>query len=140
MGKFESFAPLVGRILLAQIFIASGLNKISGWEQTAGYMASKDMPMVPLFLFAAIVLEVGGGISILLGFKAKIGAAALAIFLIPVSLVFHNFWALEGMNQQIQMIMFMKNLAIMGGLILLAAFGAGSYSIDSRTSLSSKTK
>lgn len=133
MGKFERFAPLVGRILLAQIFIASGLNKISGWEQTAGYMASKDMPMVSLFLFVAIVLEVGGGISILLGFKAKIGAIALAIFLIPVSLIFHNFWALEGMNQQIQMVMFMKNLAIMGGLIILAAFGAGSYSIDSKT-------
>lgn len=132
MEKLERFAPLVGRILLAQIFLASGLNKIGAWEQTAGYMASKNMPLVPLFLVAAILFEVGGGLSVALGYKAKLGAAALIIFLIPASLIFHNFWTYQGIEQQVQMIMFMKNLAIMGGLLLVIGLGAGPLSLDSR--------
>lgn len=132
MKHFERFAPLVGRILLAQIFLASGLNKIGAWEQTAGYMASKNMPLVPFFLLMAILVEVGGGLSVALGYKIRLGAAALIVFLIPATLIFHNFWALEGMEQQVQMIMFMKNLAILGGLALLIALGAGPYSLDSR--------
>lgn len=88
----------------------SGLGKISGWEQTAGYMASKGMPLVPLFLVGAIVIGVVRGLSVLLGLKARIGATALLIFIIPASLIFHSFWAYEGMEQQTQMVMFMKNL------------------------------
>ncbi len=132
MEKLERFAPLVGRLLLAQIFLASGLNKIGAWEQTAGYMASKGMPLVPLFLIAAIVFEVAGGLSLALGYKARLGAAALIVFLIPVSLIFHNFWTYEGMEQQVQMAMFMKNLAIMGGLAVVVGRGAGPLSLDSR--------
>jgi putative oxidoreductase len=132
MEKLERYLPLVGRLLLAQIFLASGLNKIGAWEQTAGYMASKGMPLVPLFLIAAIVFEVGGGLSIAIGYKARLGAAALIAFLIPVSLIFHNFWTYEGMERQVQMIMFMKNLAIMGGLAVLAGSGAGPLSLDRR--------
>jgi len=131
MQKLERFAPIVGRILLSLIFVISGLGKIGGWKQTAGYMASKGMPIVPLFLVGAIVIEIVGGLSVLLGIKARIGAAALFVFLIPTTLIFHNFWAYEGMVHQTQMIMFMKNLAIMGGLILVIGFGAGSLSIDS---------
>ncbi len=132
MEKLERFAPLVGRLLLAQIFLASGLNKIGAWEQTAGYMASKGMPLVPLFLIAAIVFEVAGGLSLALGYKVRLGAAALIVFLIPVSLIFHNFWTYEGMERQVQMIMFMKNLAIMGGLAVVVGRGAGPLSLDSR--------
>jgi len=132
METIERYAVLLGRIFLSLIFVMSGFSKIGGWEQTAGYMASKGMPLVPLFLVAAILIEVLGGLSVLLGLKAKIGAAALIVFLIPASLIFHNFWTLEGMEQQIQMIMFMKNIAIIGGLLLVIGLGSGPLSLNNR--------
>jgi len=132
MQKIERFAPLLGRIFLAFIFLMSGLEKIGNWDQTAGYMASKEMPMIPLFLVGAIFLEVLGGLSVLLGWKARVGAAGLLVFLVPTTLIFHNFWALEGMEQQAQMINFLKNLAILGGLFLILGLGPGSLSINDR--------
>jgi putative oxidoreductase len=132
MEKIERFVPLLGRILLSLIFVMSGLSKIGGWEQTSGYMASKGMPMVPIFLLGAIVFEVLGGLTVLLGFKAKLGATALIIFLIPTTFIFHNFWTLEGMERQMQMAMFMKNLSIMGGLLLVVGLGPGPLSFDNR--------
>jgi putative oxidoreductase len=126
------YTPAIGRSLLALIFIASGLGKIGGWEQTAGYMASKGMPLVPLFLAGAIALELLGGLSILLGYKARIGALALMVFLVPATLIFHAFWTYQGMQQQLQMIQFLKNLSIMGGLLLVLAHGAGPLSLDQR--------
>ncbi|MCL6506872.1 MAG: DoxX family protein [Bryobacteraceae bacterium] len=132
MNHLERFTPLAGRILLAQIFLASGLSKVGSWDQTAGYMASRGMPLVPLFLVLAILLEVGGGLSVLLGYKTRLGAALLIVFLVAATLIFHNFWTYPGPEQQIQMIMFMKNLAIMGGLALLVGRGAGPLSLDER--------
>lgn len=132
MERRLCWAPLVGRVCLSAIFLLSGINKIGNWDQTAGYMASKGMPLVPLFLAGAIVFEVAGGLSVLLGYKARVGAALLIVFLIPATLIFHNFWALEGQEQQLQMIMFLKNVAILGGLLLVVGFGAGPMSLDSR--------
>ncbi len=129
MCKLNRFLPLAGRILISQIFLMSGFHKIFAWEQTAGYMASKGMPMIPLFLLGAIVFELAGGLAVLTGFMARTGALLLIIFMIPTTLIFHNFWALEGMDQQIQMIMFMKNLAIMGGLFFVLSFGAGPLAV-----------
>ena len=132
MNAIIRFLPLTGRILITSIFLMSGFGKIADWSGTAGYMASKGMPMVPLFLIGAIVFELGGGLSVLLGFKTRTGATALAIFLVPATLIFHNFWTLDGMEQQMQMAMFMKNFSILGGLLLLMAFGPGPISIDNR--------
>ena len=132
MDRVSRYAPLAGRILLALIFIMSGLNKIGAWDQTVGYMAAKGMPMVPLFLGGAIAFEVLGGLSVLLGFKARLGAAALVVFLVPASIIFHNFWAFEGMEQQTQMVMFLKNVSILGGLLLVIGMGAGPLSVDQR--------
>jgi putative oxidoreductase len=126
------YLPVVGRALLAVIFVASGLGKIGGWEATAGYMASKGLFLIPVLLGATIAIEVLGGLSVILGYKARYGAGALALFLIPVTLIFHNFWAMSGSEAQTQMIMFMKNLSIIGGLVLIAAFGAGPLSLDHR--------
>jgi putative oxidoreductase len=125
--------PVVGRVLLSAIFILSGLMKFIHWNETAGYMASQGMPAVPFFLFLAAAIELLGGLSLLLGFKARAGAALLALYLIPVTLVFHRFWDFQGMDGQQQFIQFMKNLAIMGGLWTVAAFGPGSVSLDART-------
>ena len=130
MNRINGFLPLTGRIFLSAIFLMSGLGKIADWSGTAGYMSSKGMPFASLLLVGAIVFEICGGLSILLGFKTKIGSVALIIFLIPATLVFHNFWALEGMDQQMQMIMFMKNLAILGGLLTIIAHGSGTLALD----------
>jgi len=132
MEGIRRFMPLVGRMLLTLIFLSSAPGHIGSWEQTTGYMASKGMPVVSLALAAAIVLELAGGLSVLLGFKARIGAAALIVFLVPATLIFHNFWAFEGAEQQAQMIHFMKNVAIMGGLLLVIAHGPGALSLDER--------
>lgn len=121
MDRIERYVFAAGRVLLALIFVLSGIGKLTGWSATAGMMASKGMPAVSFFLAMAILFELGGGLSLLTGFKARIGAAALFLFLIPVTLVFHNFWAVQGMEQRMQMINFLKNLSIMGGLLLLAA-------------------
>ena len=133
MQAIEKFAPVIGRILLALIFVMSGFSKITGFEGTAGFMASKGMPLVTLFLIGAIVLEIGGGLSLIAGFKARWGALALIVFTIPATLIFHNFWALEGGEAFTQQIMFMKNLAMMGGLLMVMAFGAGPLSVDARS-------
>ena len=128
----ERIGPLIGRVFLSVIFILAGLGKIGDWSGTAGYMASRGMPAIPLFLTLAIIFEVLGGFSVLLGFKTKIGALALFLFLVPATLIFHNFWTYPEAQQQMQMIMFLKNLAIMGGLLTLAAAGPGPLSIDAR--------
>ena len=133
MQAVEQFGPVVGRILLALIFVMSGFGKITGWEGTAGYMASVGMPMVTLFLIGAIVLEIGGGLSLILGFKARWGALALIVFTIPATVLFHNFWAMEGADAFTNQIMFMKNVAMIGGLLMVMAFGAGPLSIDARS-------
>lgn len=132
MDTINRFSPPLGRLLLSLIFITSGINKILNFSGTAGYMESKGMPLVPLFLTAAIVLELAGGLSLLLGFKARVGALLLIVFLIPTTLIFHNFWALEGADRQMQMIHFMKNLAILGGLLVVFGLGPGPVSLDQK--------
>ncbi len=127
---FDGVVPLIGRVLIALIFLLSGYGKITGWDQTAGFMSAAGMPLVPLFLAGAIAVELLGGLSLLLGIKARVGGAALFLFMIPTTLIFHGFWKLEGPEQHMQMLMFMKNLAIMGGLGFVAAYGSGRYSLD----------
>jgi putative oxidoreductase len=131
-ASVQKYVPLAGRILLSAIFISSGISKIFNWEGTAGYMQAQGMPLSPLFLLGAIGVEIVGGLSVLVGFFARLGALALFLFLIPTTLIFHAFWAVPEAHQQIQMIMFMKNLAIMGGLLMVVAFGAGPVSFDQR--------
>lgn len=121
-GENESpLLTLVGRVLLSGIFLMSGTMKFVAWDQTAQYMAAQHMTMIPLFLASAAIVEIAGGLSLLFGWKAKWGAALLAVYLIPVTLVFHHFWDLTGLEQQTQIAQFMKNLAIMGGLWVVVA-------------------
>jgi len=121
---------LAGRILLSFIFLLAGLMKIMDWEGMSAYMATKHMPAVPFFLTMAILFELGAGSCLLFGYQARSAALALIVFLIPTTLIFHNFWAAHGPEQQNQMQHFLKNLAIMGGLATVVAHGAGSLSID----------
>lgn len=128
----NKFGPLLGRILLALIFLLSGIGKIGGFAGTAGYMASKGLPMVEVLLAITIVIEIGAALMLILGWKAKLGAAALFLWMIPVTILFHNFWAMPADQQMIQQIMFMKNLGLMGGMLYIMAFGSGPLSVDKK--------
>ncbi len=128
----QNTAALAGRILLALIFIISGYGKITGYAGTAGYMASKGLPMVAVLLPLTILVELGGGLLIALGWKARWAAAVIFLFLIPVTLVFHNPAGLDAAQAQQQMINLLKNVSIMGGMLGLFAFGPGGFSLDAR--------
>jgi putative oxidoreductase len=128
--NFQNSAALAGRILLALIFIVSGYGKIGGYAGTAGYMASKGLPMVDVLLPLTILVELGGGLLIAIGWKARWAAAVTFLFLIPVTLVFHNPAGLDVAQAQQQMIQLLKNVSIMGGMLGLLAYGAGRFSID----------
>ena len=120
----RSYVPLLARVLLGLIFVMSGFSKMTGFESTQQYMASHGIPFTAVFLVGAIVVEVLGGLSIILGLWARAGAAALVLFLIPATLIFHTEF-----GQRTQMIMFLKNLSIMGGLLLLMVHGAQEYAL-----------
>lgn len=126
----QQSSALAGRILLALIFIVSGWGKIAGFAGTAGYIASKGMPLPEVMAAGAIAVELLGGIALLVGFKARWAAAAIFLFLIPTTLIFHNPTGLTGQEAQGQMTQLLKNFAIMGGMLMVFAFGAGRYSID----------
>ena len=121
----EKISQFIARVFLGQIFLLSGLFKISGYAGTQGYMEAMGVPGMLLPL--VIALEVGGGLAIIAGWQTRLVAVALAAFTLVAAAIFHN-----NLADQIQMIMFMKNIAITGGFILLAVHGAGGYSFDSR--------
>jgi putative oxidoreductase len=134
--SLEKYGAIPARLLISQIFIFSGVGKIIDPQGTMAQMEGRGMFWIPFFLVAAIVFELAGGFSVLLGYKARLGALALFLFLIPVTLTFHNFWTYPEDQKQQQMIMFMHNLTLMGGLLLLMSYGPGPFSLDRRNSTS----
>jgi putative oxidoreductase len=128
----KTYGPFAGRILLALIFVTSGWGKIGGFEGTVGYIASKGLPLPQLAAAGALVVELVGGILLIVGWQTRWAATALFLFLIPTTLIFHNFWAVDAAQQGMQQIQFMKNLCIMGGMLYVMAFGAGAFSLDNR--------
>lgn len=129
MDAISKWAQVAGRVALGTIFVVSAFGKVTAWRGTVAYASSKGVPGTLLAI--ATVLECFGGVSIMVGFKARWGALALLIFLVPVTLVFHNFWAVPAEQQPMEMVNFLKNLAIGGGLLMLLGRGAGAFSIDS---------
>lgn len=123
----RGFISLIARIFMSAIFLHAALGKIMDPAGTQQYMAMHGMPLTGFFLIGAIAVESLGGISVLIGFKARWGATVLALFLIPTTLIFHTKF-----SDPVQLIMFMKNLAIIGGLLMVASYGAGSISFDAR--------
>jgi putative oxidoreductase len=126
----QAAAALVGRILLALIFITSGFSKITGFEGAVGYIASKGLPLPQIGAIIAIVVELGGGLMLAIGFKARWAALALAIFTLVAAILFHNYWAADAAQKMAQQINFWKNISITGGMLLAFAFGPGRYSVD----------
>lgn len=132
MEMLNRYGPLVGRVLLALIFITAGFSKITGFGGTVGYIEAYGLPMAQIAAIIAIVVELGGGIMIAVGWKARWGAAALFIFVLIASVIFHAFWAVEADQVQLQNIMFMKNIAIMGGMLYIMVHGSGPMSVDKK--------
>jgi len=130
MEIVRMYGPLVGRVLLALIFIIAGYGKITGFEGTVGYMQAYNVPMTQVLAVLAIIVELGGGLLIAVGWKARWAAAAIFIFVLIASFIFHAFWAVPADQAQLQNIMFMKNLAIMGGMLYIIVYGSGPLSVD----------
>jgi len=128
--NMRDFAVPLGRLLLALIFIISGFNKVMGWPGVVGAVEAKGLPIPLLFGAGAVLAELGGGLLVALGFKARFGALVLIVFTVVTTVVFHNFWAFEGPDRQVQVINFMKNLSMTGGLLLILGYGAGPLSVD----------
>ena len=132
MTSLQSTTVLVGRILLGLLFVLSGFAKISGFDGTAGYIASKGLPLPQLVAALTIVVELGGGLALMAGLYTRQAVVALAGFTLLAGVIFHNFWAVPQAEQMAQQINFMKNLAIAGGMLVVAAFGPGRLSVDAR--------
>lgn len=125
MTFLQKYLPLVGRTFLAIIFIRSGIGKISDFSGTQETIANAGLPLAFLVTLFTILFQIAGGLSLITGFKARIGAVLLLLFLIPATIVFHNPIADPG-----QMTQLMKNLAIIGGILMVLAYGSGPVSID----------
>jgi putative oxidoreductase len=128
----QALSALIGRLLLALMFLLAGLSKLGGLEGTAGYIASKGLPMAQVLAIATVALELVAAVMLIVGWQARWAALALAVFTLLASVLFHNYWAMPADQQMMQQLMFMKNLAITGGLLVLFAFGPGSLSLDAR--------
>jgi putative oxidoreductase len=122
MDRLSSAGMLVARVLLSSIFLFSGVQKVFAFSGTQAYMAQYGMKMTGLFLVLAILFEVGGALSVLLGYFPRLGALALLLFLIPTTVVFHRDFA-----NPAQVVQFSKNVAIMGGLFAVLSAGGGEF-------------
>jgi putative oxidoreductase len=131
MSRRSDWADLFARVLISVIFILSAISKAFSWSQTEAFMVSRGLPFVNVLLTVAVLIELLGGFGLLFGRFTRFWATVLFLYLIPVTLTFHAFWMLAGPEAQNQMAHFLKNLTIMGGLLFVAAHGAGRYSIDS---------
>jgi putative oxidoreductase len=129
----QQYGPLLGRLLLANLFIVSGFKKLTGFAGAAGYMAAKmpslDPGLIKLLLVLTIVVELGGGLMVLLGWQARWAATGIFLWMIPVTYIFHAYWGLPPDQLQAQFIQFHKNMAIMGGMLYIIANGPGAYSL-----------
>lgn len=125
-----SAVPFMGRILMSSVFLIFGILKFMTFSYYVGLAAEKGLPLPAASIVAAATLEILGGLAILTGFQVRIVSWILFVYLIPTSILFHNYWALQGALKATMEAHFFKNMAIMGGLLFLAAYGAGPYSID----------
>jgi putative oxidoreductase len=128
-----------GRILLAPMFLIAGFGKLAGFSGTVAYMQSKGMPATEILAALALVLEIGGGLALVFGFRTRWAALALTAFTLVATLIFHAFWAAPADQAMVQNLFFLKNVSVMGGLLVLAAFGPGAWSLDARRGAGGQT-
>jgi putative oxidoreductase len=121
---------LTGRLLFALLFLPAGISKLTGFAGTVGYISSVGLPLPQVAAVLALSLEIIGGVALLLGVGTRLAALALALFTLVASFFFHNYWAAPEAQQFVQQLMFFKNIAVVGGLLSVAAWGAGAWSVD----------
>lgn len=129
-ASLQNPLSLIGRALLALLFIPAGFSKIGGFAKTADYIASKGVPFQELAAAAAIGVELGLGLLLLIGWQTRWAALGIAFFTVVITFIFHNFWAVPAEQVMAQQQSFFKNIAVVGGLLTVAAWGAGAWSVD----------
>jgi putative oxidoreductase len=133
MNALQNFVVLLGRLSMSPLFLWSGYNKVIGYSNALASMTKAGLPVAQVLLPLAILLEIGSALALIVGFKTRCAALALFVFTLITALFFHNFWAHpEAQVMRMQLIHFMKNMAICGGLLVLVGFGPGRYAIDRR--------
>jgi len=131
-NALQNSLALVGRLLLAMLFLPAGIGKLAGFAGTVGYIASVGLPMPSVAAAIALTIEIGGSMALITGFGTRIAALILAVFTLVASFFFHAYWAVPADQQLVTQLLFMKNIAVVGGLLTLAAWGAGAWSLDAR--------
>jgi putative oxidoreductase len=121
--------PLVGRLMITYIFATSGIGKVFSWSENVRYMSTRHLPMIPVLLAIAMVIELAGSICLITGYEARIAAFVMFLYTTAVTVIFHNYWAASEAMAGMQETHFRKNLAIMGGLLVLAHSGAGKWAL-----------
>lgn len=134
LTTFKNPLALAARILMALLFLPEGINKIGGFSGTALYIGASGLPLPELGAAIAIVVEVGGSLALLVGFQTRWVALAMAAFTLATGYFFHKFWAVPTDQAMLEHIMFFKNMAVAGGLLMMVAFGPGSWSFDGKSS------
>lgn len=132
LNSLQNPLTLFGRVLLALLFVPAGFGKLMGFVGTVGYIASKGVPLPEVAAAIAVAVELGFGILLLVGYQARWAALAIGLFTLVITFVFHNFWAVPAEMVMMQRLNFMKNLAIVGGLFTIAAWGPGAWSVDAK--------
>ena len=131
MSLDHPIIPLLGRLLMSYIFVTSGIAKVFSWSGNVSYMSTRHLPLIPVLLAVAAIVELGGSLCLITGYQARVAAFVMFLYLIAVTLLFHNYWAAGGGMAGAQETHFRKNLAIMGGLLFLAYGGPGKWALGS---------
>ena len=132
LDKLQNPLALAGRLLLAVLFLPAGISKLTGFAGTVGYISSVGLPAPQAAAALALVVEIVGGLALIAGYQTRIVAIVLAVFTLVASFFFHKYWAVPADQAMIQQLLFTKNIAVIGGLLTLAAWGAGAWSLDGR--------
>jgi len=130
--KLQNTLALASRVLIAALFVPAGLGKLTGFAGTVQYISSAGVPLPEVAAAIALVVEIVGGLALVAGYRTRAAAAVLAAFTLVASFLFHNFWALPADQQMVVQLLFYKNVAVIGGLLALVAWGAGAWSFDAR--------
>ena len=132
MKNYQNILNLVGRLLIVALFLPAGLSKLTGFEGTVGYFTSLGLPVPALAVVVAIVVEVVGSVALILGYQTRLVTVVMAVFTIAANISGHPYWAVPAEQAFVTQLLFFKNIAVIGGLLVLASAGAGKFSIDGR--------
>ena len=135
LNSLQNPLALIARVFLALLFVPAGFNKIAGFAGTVGYITSKGVPLPEVAAAIAVAVELGLGLLLLVGLQTRWAALGIALFTLVITFIFHNFWAVPADQVMLQQLNLLKNIAIVGGLFSVAAWGGGAWSVDARRGL-----